>query len=380
MIRWSALLQPPWISLAIAVLLPLTVSAQVVRIETLPEPGMQPQVAVSSGGVVHLVYLLGEPGACDVRYTNRPAKGGAWTAPVTVNSEPGTAIATGTIRGAQLALGKGDSVQVVWNGSTGGKKERMMHAPLFHARLVPGAKTFSRQQNLSGDTTALDGGASIAADGRGTVSLVWHATPSETAGESTRLVYERRSMDDGGTFAAQQPLNTEKPGVCACCSLRAHLAADGTLTVLYRNMSPPASRGMTLLTRQAGRTRLTRLDDWQAAMCPMSSASLMPSGQGLLAAWENEGRISTGIVGGTATAVQRTGPANARHPALARNEQGWTLITSVVGTGWNKAGTLHWDLMNAAGRITASGSGVKLPTWSFPAAHACPDGSFVVLQ
>ena len=99
MIRWSALTMPPWIRLAIAALLPLTVSAQV-RIESLPEPGLQPQVAVGSGGVVHLVYLLGEPGACDVRYTNRPVKGGTWTTPVGVNREPRTGIATGTIRGA----------------------------------------------------------------------------------------------------------------------------------------------------------------------------------------------------------------------------------------------------------------------------------------
>lgn len=370
---------PPWIRLAIAALLPLTVSAQV-RIESLPEPGLQPQVAVGSGGVVHLVYLLGEPGACDVRYTNRPVKGGTWTTPVTVNSEPRTAIATGTIRGAQLALGKGDSVQVVWNGSTGGKKARMMHAPLFHARLVPGANTFSPQQNLLGDTTALDGGASIAADGKGGVSLVWHAAPAGATGESSRLVYERRSKDDGLSFSTPAPLNLDQPGVCACCSLRAQLADDGTLTVLYRGARSQASRGMVLLTRRNDRSRQVTIDDWNVAACPMSSASLIPSGQGLLAAWENEGRISTGIVGATANGVQRTGPANAKHPALARNEQGWTLITSVMGSGWNKAGTLHWDLMNAEGRITASGSGGKLPTWSFPAAHSCPDGSFVVLQ
>ncbi len=367
------------LNLAIATLLPLTASAEV-RIESLPEPGLQPQVAVSSSGVVHLVYLLGEPGACDVRYTNRPSKGGAWIAPVTVNSEPGTAIATGTIRGAQLALGKGDSVQVVWNGSTGGKKERMMRAPLFHARLAPGANTFSPQQNLLGDTTALDGGASIAADGKGGVSLVWHAAPAGATGESSRLVYERQSKDDGLTFSTPAPLNLDQPGVCACCSLRAQLMDDGTLTVLYRGARSQASRGMVLLTRRNDRSRQVTIDDWNVAACPMSSASLMPSDQGLLAVWENEGRISTGIVGATVSGVQKTGPANAKHPALARNERGWNLITSVVGSGWNKAGTLHWELLDADGRTLDSGSGGRLPTWSFPAVHACPDNSFIILR
>ncbi|MEQ1843218.1 MAG: hypothetical protein ABL994_22675, partial [Verrucomicrobiales bacterium] len=117
-----------------------------VRVEALPETGLQPQVIVSTSGIVHLVYLKGDPKACDIRYTSRRAEGGDWAAPVTVNSEPGSAIATGTIRGAQIALGKNESVQVIWNGNTGGKKEMMRHAPLLHARLSPGAKAFSPQQ------------------------------------------------------------------------------------------------------------------------------------------------------------------------------------------------------------------------------------------
>ncbi len=354
-------------------------SAEVVQ-ERVPEGGIQPQLIVTPAGLVHLVYLKGDPKACDIRHTTRRVEGGEWSPPVTVNSEPRSAIAAGTIRGAQIALGKDGSVQVIWNGNTGGKKEMMMHAPLLHARLQPGGKTFSPQQNLMGDTTALDGGASIAANDKGHVAVVWHAAPAGERGEIERLVYARYSTDDGGTFSAPAPLNEKQPGVCACCSLRAHLAADDTLTVLYRGAPAPTARGMILLTRQAGRTTLTKLDDWRVAMCPMSSASLLPATQTLRAAWENDGQIFTGLMREPPASTQKVGPKKAKHPALAQNGKGETLIASVIGSGWNKAGSLHWDLLDAQSRVTASGDGDNLPLWSYVVAYARPDGSFVILQ
>jgi hypothetical protein len=360
-------------------LLPLAIHAQV-RVESLPEPGIQPQVAVTAAGMVHLVYLWGDPKACDIRHTTRKVGSGDWSAPITVNSEPRSAIAAGTIRGAQIAMGKDGSVQVIWNGNTGGKKELMMRAPLLHARLQPGGKAFSPQQNLMGDTTALDGGASIAANDLGHVSVVWHAAPAGTAGEAARLVYARHSADDGRTFSAPKPLNAEQPGVCACCSLRAHLAADNTLTVIYRGAPAPTARGMILLTNKADRSTLTKLDDWRVAMCPMSSASLMPATQSLRAAWENDGQIITGLMGDPTSSTQQIGPKNAKHPALAQNTKGQTLITSVIGSGWNKAGTLHWDLLDAQGRVMDSGEGDKLPVYSYAVAYARPDGGFVILR
>ncbi|MDI1314869.1 hypothetical protein [Prosthecobacter sp.] len=350
-----------------------------VQIESLPEPGIQPQVAMTSAGVVHLVYLKGDPKGCDIRHSTRRVDGGAWSAPITVNSERRSAIAAGTIRGAQIALGKDGSVQVIWNGSTSDKSGKMTQAPLLHAKLLPGAKEFTTQQNLMGNTTALDGGASIAANEKGHVAIVWHAAPAGETGESARLVWARYSADDGGTFSAPVPLNPTQSGVCACCSLRAHLAADDTLSVLYRAATTPTERGMTLITQKAGRSTLTKLDEWRVAMCPMSSASLTPSSANLRAAWENDGQIVTGILGDTAS-IKKIGPKNAKHPSLAQNSKGQTLITSVTGSGWNKAGGLHWELLDAQGRVTESGDGDKLPVWSYTAAYSRPDGSFVILH
>lgn len=359
----------------------ITVSSDAqVRVESLPEPGLQPQVIVSASGNVHLVYLKGDPKACDIRYTTRRVDGVDWSLPFTVNSEAGCAIASGTIRGAQIALGKDGSVHVIWNGSTGGKKEMMRRAPMLHARLNRGAKAFSPQQNLMGDTTSLDGGASIAANEKGNVSVVWHAAPAGEEGESARLVWVRYSADDGRTFTEPAPLNAGQPGVCACCSLRAHLADDDTLTVLYRAATAPDERGMTVITTKAGKSNLEKLDDWRVAMCPMSSASLSPTASTLRAAWENDGQIVTGILADGGESTRKIGPPNAKHPIMARNARGETLIASVIGSGWSKAGTLHWDTLDTEGRVTTSGDGETLPVWSYAAAYACPDGSFVVLK
>ena len=60
----------PGLLFSILLTLTLTVHAQV-RVEALPEPGLQPQVALSTAGIVHLVYLKGDPKACDIRMTVR---------------------------------------------------------------------------------------------------------------------------------------------------------------------------------------------------------------------------------------------------------------------------------------------------------------------
>ena len=358
-------------------LLAAPLNAQVL-VESLPESGIQPQTAVTSDGLVHLVYLKGDPKACDIRYMTRRATGGDWSAPLTVNSTPHSAIASGTIRGAQIAPGKAGSVQVIWNGNSVATADGPAQSPLLYARLIPGAKAFTAHQNLLGETTSLDGGASIAANEKGRIAVVWHAAPPGRRDEGERLVWVRYSDDDGAAFSAPAPLNAAQPGVCACCSLRAGMAADGTLSVLYRAATTPTDRGMRLITDHAGKSTSQKLDDWRTAVCPMSSASMMPSGTTLWGAWENDGQIITGLLEPGAVS-RKIGPQNAKHPILAQNAQGRTLIASIIGSGWAKAGTLHWDIMDEQGKVTVSGDGGKLPVWSYATSYARPDGVFVIL-
>src|SRR4051812_2369121 len=96
-------MKPLLILLALAV---STMAAINVRVEDVPERGVQPEVVVDAAGTAHLIYLKGEPQKSDVRYVHRARGEKAWSAPVAVNTTPGTAVAMGTIRGAQVALGQ----------------------------------------------------------------------------------------------------------------------------------------------------------------------------------------------------------------------------------------------------------------------------------
>jgi len=83
-----------------------------------PDGGVQPQAAIDSGGKIHLIYLKGEDGKCDVFYVTSVDGARTWGKALRVNSQPGAAIATGTVRGAQIALGKGGRPHVAWMGSS----------------------------------------------------------------------------------------------------------------------------------------------------------------------------------------------------------------------------------------------------------------------
>ena len=95
-----------------------------VKLARTPEGGVQPQVALDGKGTLHMVYLKGDPKACDVMYVRREAGSAGFSAALRVNSEAGSAIAVGTIRGAQMALGRNGRVHVAWNGSGSRKAER----------------------------------------------------------------------------------------------------------------------------------------------------------------------------------------------------------------------------------------------------------------
>src|SRR5688572_17283880 len=82
-----------------------------------PDGGIQPQAVVDNAGTVHLLYFKGEPGHGDLFYA-RLAEGATTFSPaLRVNSEPGSVIATGSVRGGQMALGRAGFVHVAWNAS-----------------------------------------------------------------------------------------------------------------------------------------------------------------------------------------------------------------------------------------------------------------------
>jgi hypothetical protein len=132
----------------------------------LPEGGIQPQVAVDETGIVHAVYLKGDPRSADVFYIRSSNCGKSSSEPLRVNSQPGSAIAAGAIRGAQLAVGRNGRVHVAGNGSSAAELRAPLNpempqdsphngVPMLYSRLTEKG-TFEPQRNLMRKTFGLD--------------------------------------------------------------------------------------------------------------------------------------------------------------------------------------------------------------------------------
>src|SRR5438045_4276487 len=90
-----------------------------VSVVSTPDDGIQPQAVVDDRGTIHVVYFKGDPAGGDVYYLRLAGIGAGADAalPVRVNTVAGSALATGTVRGAQIAIGRNGIVHVAWHGS-----------------------------------------------------------------------------------------------------------------------------------------------------------------------------------------------------------------------------------------------------------------------
>src|SRR5437762_6516724 len=90
--------------------------AQITLLRT-PHEGIQPQTVLDRNGVLHMIYFKGDASAGDIEYVRRAADGKDFSQPIRVNSEPESAVAIGTVRGPQIAVGRNGRVYVIWFGS-----------------------------------------------------------------------------------------------------------------------------------------------------------------------------------------------------------------------------------------------------------------------
>ena len=128
--------------------------------------------------------------------------------------------------------------------------------------------------------------------------------------------------------------------------------------------------------------RSTRLDGWEIKACPMSTASIASSRAATVFGWETAGQVYLGELGsGEVRRVAAPGDGGKRkHPSVAVNDRGETLLVWTEGTGWNRGGSLAWQLFDRSGKpIGEAGAAPGVPVWSLAAAIAHPDGSFEVL-
>lgn len=368
---------------------PASAADPTVHILRTPDGGVQPDAVLDAHGVLHIVYLKGDPAACDVFYARRPAGESRFSTPLRVNSQPGSAVAVGSIRGAQLSMGRNGRPHVAWNGSGQAQPKSPDGVPMLYSRLNDAGDGFEPQRNLMTTTIGLDGGGSVAADPRGNVYVIWHAAAKDALrGESHRAVFMAWSKDDGKTFAPERSINPEKTGACGCCALEAIVDAGNRVSVLYRSATEAGTRDLTwLLSDDTGGTfKSAQLDPWRVATCPMSSMMLVNGADGSLqAAWETQGHVYQSTLRPKGLAVApRLAPAgggdNRKHPVLATRGQpgGPVLIAWAVGTGWQRGGAVAWEISSAKGS-PISGREDDLPVWGRPAAVAEADGSFTLI-
>lgn len=349
--------------------------------------GIQPQTAVDRAGVLHMIYFKGDASAGDIEYVERKAGATDFSAPIRVNSQPGSAMAIGTVRGPQMALGRDDRVYVVWMGSKQATPTGPNGAdPILFSRLNDSGKAFEPQRNLMKYATGINGGLSVAADENGgDVYVMWHATGT-TPGEANRRVYVARSTDDGKIFARENAVSPAAIGACGCCGMRGFVDDRGAVYILYRAAGENVHRDMTLLvsTDHAQTFRATTVAPWKLDACPMSTNYLSEGDGRVFAAWETMGQVYFDEINPRtfhlSAAFSAPGDAQDRkHPAVAANSRGEVLLAWTEGTAWSKGGTLAWQLYDEAGKaIGAEGHADGVPVWGLPSIVADRSDAFTI--
>lgn len=360
--------------------------ADKVTLLRVPHHGIQPQIVQDSKGIVHMVFFRGEPAHGDIFYTTSNDGGKQFSDPIRVNSQPGSAIAVGNIRGAHLAIGKRGRVHIAWMGSSTAK-ENARGTPMLYTRLNDKGMAFEPERNVIHVAFGLDGGGSVSADGAGNVYVAWHAPAPGDKGEENRRVWIARSTDDGKTFSRESPASDNATGVCGCCGMRALCDYKGNVYLLYRSAKDEVNRDTYLLLSkdQGGKFQGDKLQEWNIATCPMSSFALAETSTDVLAAWETNGQVYFARV--DCITGKRSAPIAAprvtkgsKHPVVGGNTKGETILVWTEGMGWNKGGAVAWQVFDKNGNPTAErGRAEGVPTWSLVAIIVHADGRFAVV-
>lgn len=360
-------------------------NAERVQLVRTPNGGLQPQAVVDARGTLHLIYFRGEAKGGDVFYVRQSADG-TFSKPMQVNSMAGSAIAVGTIRGAHLAVGKEGRIHVAWNGNKAQPNSTHKGVPMWYARMNDAGTAFEAQRDLMHFSGNLDGGGSLAADRSGNVYVIWHGSPDDNArGEDQRALFLARSTNDGKTFPREVRVNPRDTGACGCCGVRAFADQEGNVFALYRSAADKVNRDETLIMSRDRGQSFTVVNEhrWKASTCPMSSAAFAAGSAGTIAAWETAEQIYfTGVDPQSLSALRPTAPpgmAKRKHPSVAVAGSGEVLVAWTEGTGWQKGGSVAWQIFDAKSNATElKGRAPGVPVWGLVAAVAKPDGTFVI--
>lgn len=366
---------------------------QVLLVRT-PEDGIQPQAVEHKG--IHLIYFKGDPSGGDVYYVKGAMRGAKveFSKPLRVNSQRGSVLALGNIRGAQLAISPSGRAHVAWVGSSKAEpKAPGGRTPMLYSRLNDDGTAFEPQRNLAQEAVGVEGGSLSAGS---EIAVYWHAVEPGKRGEENRRIWLRESHDDGKTFVAKEKaISPADTGVCGCCGIRVLNETGVDPAVLFRSAGGGVHRDTYLLhrTRRAGAFEAVKLDAWETKMCPMSTFALQAYPKGWLAAWETKGQVYYAPIERSGNLVRRIAApgkgGNRKHPIVCCNGRS-VLFAWTEGMTWGKGGAVAWQVYDRRDedkdtslakvpRLThGSGRVDGVPPWSLITAVRVSDSQFVI--
>ena len=117
----------------------------------------------------------------------------------------------------------------------------------------------------------------------------------------------------------------------------------------------------------------------------MSTMALVEGPSGVVAAWETDGQIyfarkKAGTIDFTNPEAAPGSGRERKHPTLAVNARDELLLAWTEGTGWEKGGTLAWQVFDKTGKPTAEKGRVEdgIPVWGLPTVVATAQGFTII--
>ena len=333
-----------------------------VQLVRTPNGGMVPDAEIDQQGVIHVAYVAGD----DVHYAKSSNEGKTFSAPLRVNSEPGTAHPANMFRGPDVALGKDGRVHVIWYSNAYQRKRPSEEWGVMYSHLDAAKTGFVSARNLNHKPSD---NYSLAAAGDGSVAVFWMAGG----------LFYNVSRDNGETFSSMIPVSIAD--TCECCASRAFFSADGSLHCAYRDKANNL-RDMYLLSLRSGKTAFEKnklsVTPWEINGCPMTGAYLSGTKNGLLTAWQTKGEVFYSRIdpaGRRLSTTEIQTPARAgKWPVALSASDGTTLVS------WKSGSTLQWQLYNANDK--AQGETKSFPSGN-PHRHAgvvTAGGTFLLID
>ena len=361
-----------------------------VLIKSTPDEGIQPRMVNDKNGDVHLLYFKAREGEeakiGNLYYRQYIQDKNTWSHRVRVTTQSYSHL--DAVGRAGIAVDGDGRIHVVWY--------QVRPEQYFYTRSNVVRTGFEPQRSIVMDNLeGLDAGADITARGR-TVAIVWAA--GDLMHEAKRSVYAIISLDGGISFGEEQQFSDPAKGVCACCGLAADLIQDNELAVAYRSAVNGNGRHMQLLSADLQQGQISGSSDyykvlhplqqWNLAGCPVTTNSFTEGNNpGAWLVFESEGRIiqlnlrdsnSISPVDASSTMVRQ------KNPVIAFNDRNEKLVAWGEAAGHVSGGVLKFRLFSNT-TVESSEPGPELnqhtniPNYSFPAAAALRDGSFLIL-